>query len=213
MSMDFAQVRTSDRVTVRLEAEADLPTEFGHFKIAGFRSVISGKEFVAMVKGEIDAAKPILARIHSQCLTGEVFHSLKCDCGPQLRRAMEMIKAAGAGVIVYQRQEGRGIGIINKIRAYALQDQGADTIEANLRLGLAIDAREYSQCAEIIKQLGARRVRLMSNNPDKILALRDAGLEVAERVPLEIKAGPLALRYLLTKKRRMGHLLRLNGFF
>jgi 3,4-dihydroxy 2-butanone 4-phosphate synthase/GTP cyclohydrolase II len=122
-----------------------------------------------------------------------------------------MIKATGAGVIVYQQQEGRGIGIVNKIRAYALQDQGADTIEANLKLGFAIDAREYSQCAEIIKQLGARRVRLMSNNPDKVLALRNAGLEVVERVPLEIKASPPAFRYLLTKKQRMGHLLQLNG--
>ncbi len=202
MRLDIGQDRRTESATVRLEAEADLPTEFGRFKIAGFRSVISDEEdeeFVALIKGEIDAAKPALVRIHSQCLTGDVFHSLKCDCGLQLRRAMQMIKAAGAGVIVYQQQEGRGIGIINKIRAYALQDQGADTIEANLKLGFAVDAREYNQCAEIIKQLGARRVRLMSNNPDKVLALRNAGLEVVERVPLEIKASPPAFRYLLTK--------------
>lgn len=211
MRLDIGQDRRTDEPTVRLEAEADLPTEFGRFKIAGFRSAISDEEFVALIKGEIEATKPTLVRIHSQCLTGDVFHSLKCDCGPQLRRAMEMIKATGAGVIVYQQQEGRGIGIVNKIRAYALQDQGADTIEANLKLGFAIDAREYSQCAEIIRQLGARRVRLMSNNPDKVLALRNAGLEVVERVPLEIKASPPAFRYLLTKKQRMGHLLQLNG--
>jgi 3,4-dihydroxy 2-butanone 4-phosphate synthase/GTP cyclohydrolase II len=196
-----------------LEAEANLPTEFGRFKIAGFRSAINDEEFVALIKGKIDAARPTLVRIHSQCLTGDVFHSLKCDCGPQLRRAMEMIQAEGAGVIVYQQQEGRGIGIVNKIRAYALQDQGAVTIEANLRLGFAIDAREYNQCAEIIKQLGLRRVRLMSNNPDKVMALRNAGLEVVERVPLEVKASPPAFRYLLTKKEQMGHLLQLNGVF
>jgi len=211
MNFDNAQDQTTDSVTVRLEAEANLPTEFGRFKIAGFRSAISDEEFVALIKGKIDAARPTLVRIHSQCLTGDVFHSLKCDCGPQLKRAMELIQAEGAGIVVYQQQEGRGIGIVNKIRAYALQDQGADTIEANIKLGFPIDAREYNQCAEIIKQLGLRRVRLMSNNPDKVLALRNAGLEVVERVPLEIKASPPAFRYLMTKKEQMGHLLQLNG--
>jgi 3,4-dihydroxy 2-butanone 4-phosphate synthase / GTP cyclohydrolase II len=154
-----------------------------------------------------------LVRIHSQCLTGDVFHSLKCDCGPQLERAMEMVQEEGSGIIVYQQQEGRGIGIVNKIRAYALQDQGADTIEANLQLGFGIDERKYGQCAEVIKLLGARRLRLMSNNPDKLRALRDAGLEVVERVPLEVKAKEPAFKYLLTKKEKMGHLLRLNGIF
>lgn len=213
MNLNTAQDRATDSVTVKLEAEANLPTEFGPFKIVGFRSTNSDEEFVALVKGKMDAAKPTLVRIHSQCLTGDVFHSLKCDCGPQLKRAMEMVQAEGSGIIVYQQQEGRGIGIVNKIRAYALQDQGADTIEANVQLGFAIDAREYDQCAEIIKQLGARRIRLMSNNPDKVRALRKAGLEVVERVPLEVKASPPAFRYLMTKKEQMGHLLQLNGIF
>ena len=213
MNLDTAQDRATDSVTVKLEAEANLPTEFGCFKIAGFRSTTSDEEFVALIKGKIDPAKPALVRIHSQCLTGDVFHSLKCDCGPQLKRAMEMVQAEGSGIIVYQQQEGRGIGIINKIRAYALQDQGADTIEANVKLGLPIDSREYNQCAEVIKLLGVQRVRLMSNNPDKVRALRNAGLEVVERVPLEVKSSPPAFRYLMTKKEQMGHLLQLNGIF
>jgi 3,4-dihydroxy 2-butanone 4-phosphate synthase / GTP cyclohydrolase II len=205
--------RATAGFTVRKEAEANLPTEFGTFRIVGLCSTASDEEFVALVKGEIDPEQPILVRIHSQCLTGDVFHSLKCDCGLQLQCSMQMVQEAGTGIIVYQQQEGRGIGIVNKIRAYALQDQGADTIEANLRLGFGVDQREYSQCAEVIRLLGARRVRLMSNNPDKLRALRNAGLEVVERVPLEVKAKEPAFKYLLTKKEKMGHLLRLNGIF
>jgi 3,4-dihydroxy 2-butanone 4-phosphate synthase / GTP cyclohydrolase II len=213
MNLMTEQNRATDSVTVKLEAEANLPTEFGAFKIAGFRSLNSDEEFVALIKGKIDPEKPTLVRIHSQCLTGDVFHSLKCDCGPQLKRAMELVQTEGSGIILYQQQEGRGIGIVNKIRAYALQDQGADTIEANVRLGFAIDAREYNQCAEVIKQLGARKVRLMSNNPDKVRALRNAGIEVVERVPLEVKSSAPAFKYLRTKKEQMGHLLQLNGIF
>jgi 3,4-dihydroxy 2-butanone 4-phosphate synthase/GTP cyclohydrolase II len=198
---------------VKKEAEANLPTEFGLFRIIGFRSLTSDEEFVALVKGEIKPDHATLVRIHSQCLTGDVFHSLKCDCGPQLNRAMGMVQAEGNGIIVYQQQEGRGIGIVNKIRAYALQDEGADTIEANLRLGFDIDHRRYDQCAEVIKLLGARRVRLMSNNPDKVSSLREAGIEIVERVPLEIKPKAPAFKYLITKKEKMGHMLRLNGLF
>ena len=212
-TLQVTQDRATAEFTVRKEAEAKLPTEFGPFRIIGFRSTTSNEEFVALVKGDINANVGTLVRIHSQCLTGDVFHSLKCDCGPQLQRAMEMVQEEGAGIIVYQHQEGRGIGIINKIRAYALQDQGADTIEANLQLGFDIDHREYGQCAEIIKLLGARRVRLMSNNPDKVKALRDAGLDVVERVPIEVKAQAPAFNYLLTKKEKLGHLLQLNGIF
>lgn len=205
--------RATAGFTVQKEAEAKLPTEFGPFRIVGFRSTNSDEEFVALVKGDIKPEEPTLVRIHSQCLTGDVFHSLKCDCGPQLESAMKMVQAAGKGIIVYQHQEGRGIGIINKIRAYALQDEGADTIEANLQLGFDIDHREYNQCADVIKLLGARRLLLMSNNPDKVQALRNAGLEIVERVPLEISPKQPAFKYLKTKKEKMGHLLQLNGIF
>ena len=213
MKTDAVLDRATVGFTVKKEAEAKLPTEFGPFRIVGFRSINSDEEFVALVKGDINPKSPTLVRIHSQCLTGDVFHSLKCDCGPQLQRAMEMIQAEGQGIIVYQQQEGRGIGIINKIRAYALQDEGADTIEANVRLGFDIDSRRYDQCAEIIKLLGAQRIRLMSNNPEKVRALRHAGLEITERVQIEVKSSAPAFKYLTTKKEKMGHLLQLNGIF
>ncbi len=194
-------------ITVELVATANLPTEIGDFRIAGYRSLISDEEFVVLYKGEMDRDVPTLVRIHSQCLTGDVFASIKCDCGPQLHKAMEMIEAAGRGAIVYQQQEGRGIGIINKIRAYALQDEGADTVEANEKLGFAVDARNYRQCAEILFDLGLCEVRVISNNPDKIAALEDAGLRVIERIPLEVDAEPPAAHYLRTKKEKLGHLL------
>jgi GTP cyclohydrolase II len=195
--------------TVERVAEARLPTEFGEFRLVGYRSLNSSEEFVALARGELTAERPALVRIHSQCLTGDVFGSTKCDCGRQLRRAMEMIEREGRGAIVYQQQEGRGIGILNKIRAYALQDEGADTIEANERLGLEVDARRYEQCAEIILDLGLRLVRVMSNNPAKIRALAEAGLRVVERVGLELPPTEAASHYLRTKKERMGHLLEL----
>ena len=188
-------------------AEADLPTESGMFRIVGFKSDLTGEEFPVLVKGELSPEKPSLVRIHSQCLTGDVFHSLKCDCGRQLDYAMKRIQEEGHGVIIYQQQEGRGIGIINKIRAYALQDGGQDTVEANLSLGFEADLRSYECCAEIFKQLGLRRVRLMSNNPDKIAALEKAGLEIVERVSIEVEPTENALNYMKTKKEKMGHLL------
>ena len=193
--------------TVECVAEAGLPTESGEFRIVGYRSLISDEEFVILTRGSLRAEKPTLVRIHSQCLTGDVFGSIKCDCGQQLHAAMKMIAEENCGAIIYQQQEGRGIGIINKIRAYALQDAGADTIEANERLGLAIDSRRYEQCAEILRDLGLRRVRLISNNPEKIRALKDNGLEIVERVPLAIKFHRSLARYLKTKRERMGHLI------
>ena len=191
-------------------AEAHLPTQIGEFKIAGYQSLTSNEEFVALYKGEMRAHIPTLVRIHSQCLTGDVFGSTKCDCGLQLRKAMELIEQAGRGAIVYQQQEGRGIGIINKIRAYALQDEGADTIEANEKLGFAIDAREYQQCAEILFDLGLCKVLVMSNNPDKIKALEKAGLQVIDRVAIEVEAQEPAAHYLRTKKEKMGHFIDLT---
>lgn len=194
-------------ISVERVATANLPTQFGEFKIAGYRSLNSNEEFVVLFKGEMRKDVATLVRIHSQCLTGDVFGSIKCDCGPQLKKAIELIEAEGCGAIVYQQQEGRGIGIINKIRAYALQDQGADTIEANEALGFAVDSREYQQCAEILFDLGLCRVRVMSNNPDKITALEKAGLQVVERVPIEVETREPAAHYLRTKKEKLGHLL------
>ncbi|MGI9036330.1 MAG: GTP cyclohydrolase II [Pyrinomonadaceae bacterium] len=194
-------------LSVEKVATANLPTQTGNFRIAGYRSLTSSEEFVVLLKGEMNPNVPTLVRIHSQCLTGDVFGSIKCDCGPQLQKAMEMIEREGRGAIVYQQQEGRGIGIINKIRAYALQDEGADTVEANEKLGFAIDARQYQQCAEILFDLGLCKVRVLSNNPDKIHALEEAGLRVIERVPIEVEAEEAAAHYLKTKKEKMGHLI------
>lgn len=194
-------------LTVEKVAVANLPTQIGDFKIAGYRSLNSREEFVVLFKGEMERSVPTLVRIHSQCLTGDVFGSIKCDCGPQLHKAMELIEEEGRGAIVYQQQEGRGIGIVNKIRAYALQDEGLDTVEANETLGFAADSREYQQCAEILFDLGLCEVRVMSNNPDKISALEEAGLRVIERVPIEVRAKQPAAHYLRTKKEKMGHLL------
>lgn len=196
--------------TVERVAEASLPTEYGDFRIVGYRSTISDEEFVVLYKGNLDAETPTLVRIHSQCLTGDVFGSIKCDCGPQLHRAIRMIEEAGCGAIVYQQQEGRGIGILNKIRAYALQDEGADTVEANERLGFAVDSRDYRQCAEILFDLGLCKVRVISNNPDKLKALENAGLRVVERIPIEVDAEEPAAHYLRTKREKMGHILSSN---
>ena len=195
------------QLSVERVAVANLPTEWGDFKIAGYRSLNSDEEFVALFKGELRRDTPTLVRIHSQCLTGDVFGSAKCDCGAQLHRTMEMIEAEGRGAIVYQQQEGRGIGILNKIRAYALQDEGADTVEANERLDLPVDSRDYRQCAEVLFDLGLCKVRVISNNPGKLRALEEAGLEIVERVSIEVAPSKSAARYLQTKKEKLGHLL------
>ena len=192
-------------------AVANLPTEWGDFKIAGYRSLTSNEEFVALFKGEMRREVPTLVRIHSQCLTGDVFGSNKCDCGPQLHQTMRMIELEGRGAIVYQQQEGRGIGILNKIRAYALQDEGADTVEANEQLGLAVDLREYKQCAEILFDLGLCQVKVISNNPLKLRALEEAGLRIVERVSIQVEPTENAENYLRTKKQKMGHLLEFEN--
>jgi GTP cyclohydrolase II len=194
-------------LSVERVAVAKLPTEWGDFQIAGYRSLISDEEFVVLFKGDLRREIPTLVRIHSQCLTGDVFGSTKCDCGQQLHRTLQMIQEEGRGAIVYQQQEGRGIGILNKIRAYALQDRGADTVEANEQLGLAVDLREYRQCAEILFDLGLCQVRVISNNPLKLRALEETGLKIVERVSIQVEPGEKALHYLRTKKEKLGHLL------
>lgn len=198
---------TEGGLSVARVATANLPTELGTFQIAGYRSLVSDEEFVALFKGEMRRDTPTLVRIHSQCLTGDVFGSTKCDCGQQLHETMRMIEQEGRGAIVYQQQEGRGIGIINKIRAYALQDQGADTVEANEQLGLAVDLRNYKQCAEVLFDLGLCQVRVISNNPLKLRALEDAGLKIVERVSIQVEQPEQAGAYLRTKKEKLGHLL------
>ena len=198
-------------LSVERVAVATLPTEWGEFKIAGYRSLISEEEFVVLFKGELRREIPTLVRIHSQCLTGDVFASTKCDCGAQLHQTMRMIQQEGRGAIVYQQQEGRGIGILNKIRAYALQDEGADTVQANEQLGLAVDLREYRQCAEILFDLGLCHVRVISNNPLKLRALEEAGLKIIERVSIQVESTERAANYLRTKKEKLGHLLHIDG--
>lgn len=188
-------------------ALASLPTRFGHFTVAVFYVDGSRNESLALVHGPLNGETIPLVRLHSECLTGDVLGSQRCDCGEQLNASLELIARAEAGVLLYLRQEGRGIGLANKIRAYALQDAGLDTVDANLALGLPVDRREYASAAAILRHLGLRRVRLLTNNPLKHAALEQHGLEVVERVPLMVPPNPTNHRYLRTKARRMGHLL------
>jgi GTP cyclohydrolase II len=187
--------------------QAKLPTRFGEFTIYGFQDEDTGEEAVALVAGRINPESSALVRIHSQCLTGDVFASERCDCRDQLHIALGLIARSGSGILVYQQQEGRGIGLINKIRAYELQDQGLDTVAANEQLGFEADQRHYQLPAEALKYLGVSRVRLLSNNPDKVRGLQSEGIQVEERVPLEIPPKSSTRDYLEVKKRRMGHLL------
>ena len=198
---------------VRPVASADFPTRWGRFRIYGFRAESGAdgnrkrevEEAVALVMGDIQSTVP-LVRIHSQCLTGDVFHSLRCDCRQQLEMALSMIRDLGAGILIYEQQEGRGIGLMAKLRAYELQDSGLDTVEANERLGFKADQRDFALPAQMLKALGVTRVRLLSNNPEKVEALERAGVEVVERVPCEVEPSPHAEEYLKTKKEKLGHL-------
>ena len=191
---------------IRRVAQANLPTEYGIFKIVGFELPDSKKEHVALVMGDIsNEEEPVLARIHSECLTGDALHSLKCDCGFQLATALRQIQEEGRGVLIYHREEGRGIGLINKIRAYALRDQGMDTIEANLALGFKADERNFAVCADMFELLGVKKVRLMTNNPQKVDTMKQAGINVVERVPLNVGENRYNTKYLDTKAKKMGH--------
>ncbi len=204
---DLIAHRRRHEVLVRREIAVNLPTRFGPFRLFAYGTTVDDLLHLALVRGAIRAGDTVLVRVHSECMTGDLFHSLRCDCGEQMEAALEAIDRRGAGVFLYMRQEGRGIGLLNKLRAYALQDEGADTVEANRRLGFADDLREYGLGAQILYDLGVRRMDLLTNNPRKVVGLGSHGLEIASRIPIEVAPNQRNVHYLRTKKERLGHLL------
>jgi 3,4-dihydroxy 2-butanone 4-phosphate synthase/GTP cyclohydrolase II len=207
---DIIAYRMRNESFVHKEGETVLPTAFGEFKALAFRNELDNGEHLALVKGQIDPHKDILVRVHSECLTGDVFGSYRCDCGDQLKKALKMIDQEGLGVVLYLRQEGRGIGFANKLKAYALQDKGFDTVEANAELGFKADLRDYGVGAQILVALGIRKMRIMTNNPKKIVGLEGYGLAVTGRVPIEVPPRPENVHYLLTKCEKLGHIMRID---
>ncbi|RJX38388.1 bifunctional 3,4-dihydroxy-2-butanone-4-phosphate synthase/GTP cyclohydrolase II [Paenibacillus pinisoli] len=207
---ELIRYRNAKEKLVERAVSVKMPTDFGEFRAIAYTNQVDQKEHVALVKGEIEPGKPTLVRVHSECLTGDVFHSHRCDCGPQLAAALKQIDEAGSGVLLYMRQEGRGIGLINKLKAYELQEQGFDTVEANIKLGFAPDLREYGIGAQILKDLGITQMKLLTNNPRKIRGLEGYGLEVVERVPIQMEANESNRNYLRTKQAKLGHMLKIE---
>lgn len=204
---DLIAYRLQNERLVEMGVEVDMPTAYGHFKLIPFRQLSNGFEHIALIKGDVTTGEPVLTRVHSSCATGDIFGSQRCDCGPQLHKAMEMVEREGRGAIIYLSQEGRGIGLMDKIRAYKLQEEGLDTVDANLHLGHKADERDYGVGAQILNLLGIRKMRLMTNNPKKRVGLEAYGLEVVENVPIEVPLTEYNRRYMHTKKERMGHTL------
>ncbi|WP_438351796.1 bifunctional 3,4-dihydroxy-2-butanone-4-phosphate synthase/GTP cyclohydrolase II [Paenibacillus sp. FA6] len=207
---ELIHYRNDKERLVNREVSVRMPTDFGEFQAIAYTNEVDDKEHLALVKGEIDPNKPVLVRVHSECLTGDVFHSHRCDCGPQFAAALRQIEAEGSGVLLYMRQEGRGIGLLNKLKAYKLQEEGLDTVDANLKLGFPADLRDYGIGAQILKDLGVRQIRLLTNNPRKIKGLEGYGLEVVERVPIQMEENEDNTHYLHTKQAKMGHLMKFD---